>query len=134
MFVDGLVVAICAPTKHAIEEMGGFIEYVAEFISATKQALSTTKSNVTASSRAVGEALVARWKKKGILIHYLSRVKALGMGLGAGVRRNATVMRTRLTNFMTRVTRCRRLRRVGVNTARLRRTGMRASTYSNAIM
>ena len=50
------------------------------------------------------------------------------------MRRNATVMRTRLTNFMARVNRFRRLRKVGVDTARLVRTGMRAITYSNAIM
>ena len=43
-------------------------------------------------------------------------------------------MRTRLTNFMARVTRFKRLRKVGVNTARLVRTGLRAITYSNAIM
>ena len=39
------------------------------------------------------------------MIHFALRVKALGVGLGAGVRRNATVMKTRLTNFMARVTR-----------------------------
>lgn len=43
-------------------------------------------------------------------------------------------MRTRLTNFMARVTRFRGLRKVGVDTARLVRTGLRAITYSNAIM
>jgi hypothetical protein len=92
--------------------MGGFVEYVATFISDTKQALSTTKCNVTASSKTVGEAIVKRWKEKGIMIHFALRVKALGVGLGAGVRRNATVMRTRLTNYMARVTRFKRLRKV----------------------
>ena len=37
--------------------------------------------------------------------------------MGVGVRRNATIMRTRLTNFMARVTRFRRLRKAGVNKA-----------------
>lgn len=113
LFVDDLAAAVCAPAKHAIKQMGGVIEHVADFIAGTKQALSTTKSNVTASSRWVGDALVERWKKKGILIHFQHRVKALGVGMGAGVRRNATIMRTRLTNFMARVTRFRRLRKVG---------------------
>ena len=133
LFVDDLAAAVCAPAKHAIELMGGFIEYIADFIAETKQALSTTKSNLTASSKGVGEALIARWNKKGIIIHFQQRVKALGVGMGAGVRRNATVMRTRLTNFTARIARFRRLRKVGVNTARLVRTGMRAITYSNAI-
>ena len=84
LFVDDLAAAVCALAKHAVKQMGGFIEYVADFISDTKQALSTTKSVVTASSRAVGEELVARWKKKGIIIHYQHRVKALGVGMGAG--------------------------------------------------
>jgi len=134
LFVDDLAAAVCAPAKLAINQMGGFIEYIADFIAGTKQALSDTKSNVTSSSRQVGEALVTRWKKNGIIIHFQLRVKALGVGFGAGVRRNATVMRARLRNFVARVTRFRRLRKVGMNTARLMRTGMRAITYSNAIM
>ena len=107
---------------------------MATFIADTKEALSATICNVAASSKSVGEAIVKRWKDKGIIIHFALRVKALGVGLGAGVRRNATVMQTRLTNFMARVTRFRRLKKVGVNTARLVRTGLRAITYSNAIM
>ena len=114
--------------------MGGFVEHVANFITDAKQALSTTTSNVTASNKWVGDALVERWKKQGILIHFKHSVKALGGGLGAGERRNASVMRTRLSNFMARVSRFRRFRKLGVNTARLMRTGLRAITYSNAIM
>ena len=64
LFVDDLAAAVCAPAKHAVKQMGGFIEYVADFITDTKQALSTTKSASTDSSRVVGEELVARWKKK----------------------------------------------------------------------
>ena len=56
------------------------------------------------------------------------------MGLGAGVRRNAPVMQARLNDFTARLPRFRRLRKVGVDTARLVRTGMRAMTYSNAIL
>ena len=134
LFVDDLAAAVCAPTKLAIDQMGGFIEYVAEFIVYTGQALSPTKSNVTASCRKVGEALVTRWKKVGIVIHFQLRVKALGVGMGAGVRRNTTVMRSRLANFACRMARFRRLRKVGVSTARLMRTGMRAITYCSAIM
>ena len=134
LFVDDLAAEVSAPCKQAIAQMGGFIEYVAEFVNRTKQALSDTKSNITASSKWVADVLVERWSKKGIVITFKPRVKALGVGLGAGVRRNATVMRTRLKNFTARLPRFRRLRKVGVNTARLVRTGMRAMTYSNAIL
>ena len=84
LFVDDLAATVCAPVKHVVKQLGGFIEYVADFISETKQALSITKSVVDASSKAVGEELVTRWKKKGIIIHYQQRVKALGAGMGAG--------------------------------------------------
>ena len=60
LFVDDLAAAVCAPAKLAVNQMGGFIEYIADFITGTKQALSDVKSNVTASSRQVGEALVAK--------------------------------------------------------------------------
>ena len=53
--------------------MGGFIEYIADFVSNTGQFLSTTKSNVAASSKNVGEALVATWKNKGLLITFQRR-------------------------------------------------------------
>ena len=134
LFVDDLAAEVCAPPRHAIDQMGGFIEYVAEFVFRTKQALSTTKSNITASCKGVADVLIERWGKKGIVITFKHRVKALGVGLGAGVRRNATVMRSRLNNFTARLARFRRLRKVGVNTARLVRTGLRAMTYSNAIL
>lgn len=78
-----------------------------------------------------------RWSKDGKARHadpLQAQRQSSGGRLGAGVRRNATVMRTRLSNFMARVSRFRRLRKVGVNTARLVRTGMRAITYSNTIM
>ena len=68
LFVDDLAADVCATARQAINQMGGFIEYVADFISSTRQVLSTTKSNVTASSRWVGMALVARWKRQGISI------------------------------------------------------------------
>ena len=60
-------------------------------------------------------------------------MKALGAGLGAGVRRNMTVMHERFRRYRSRVARFRRLKKVGVNTARLVRTGIRAMTYGSAI-
>jgi len=134
LFVDDLAAEVAAPVKLAIAQMGGFIEHVAQFITQTGQKLSTTKSNVTSFNKWVGEALVARWKKSGITVQFKKRVKALGVGLGAGVRRNVGVMKNRLGNFAARKTRFRRLRKVGVDTARLLRTGIRAMTYSNAIL
>ena len=80
LFVDDLAVGLCATARHAIDQMVVFIEYIADCVSNTGQVLSTTKLNVTASSKKVGEALVARWKKEGLSITFQSKVKALRVG------------------------------------------------------
>ena len=57
------------------------------------------------------------------------------MGLGAGVRRNVDVARRRLKVMKTRVPRFRRLRKIGVSTSRLLRTGAKAAmTYGQVIL
>ena len=61
-------------------------------------------------------------------------MKALGVGLAAGVRRNMTVMRGRLNNYASRLGHFRRLQRAGVSIARLVRTGLRAMTYGQAVL
>jgi hypothetical protein len=117
-----------------VQQLGGFIETVADFIHRTGQELSKTKSLVTATTTKLGEELCRRWKRVGIAIQFRKKVKALGVGLGAGIRRNVAVARGRLQNYMARVARFRRLRKVGVDTARLLRTGMQAMTYGSSIM
>ena len=63
------------------------------------------------------------------------KVKALGVGLGAGVRRNVDVAKHRLKTMKSRVPRFRRLRKLGVSTSRLLRTGAKAAmTYGQAIL
>ena len=57
------------------------------------------------------------------------------MGLGAGVRRNVDVMKHRLRSMKKRVPRFRRLRKLGISTSRLLRTGAKAAmTYGQAIL
>ena len=66
---------------------------------------------------------------------YAKKVKALGVGLGAGVRRNVDVMRHRLKTMKKRVPRFRRLRKLGISTSRLLRTGAKAAmTYGQALI
>ena len=60
-------------------------------------------------------------------------MKALGVGLGAGVRRNMTVPKQRYHKYRARIGRFRRLRAAGVDTARLVRTGIRAMTYGSSV-
>jgi len=133
LFVDDLAADMTGPTNHVVDQLGGFIEVVALFIKDTNQELSSTKSLCTASHKEVGELLCKRWAATGISIEYKERVKALGAGLGAGVRRNMTVLRERYHKYRQRIPKFRRLRKIGVDTARLVRTGIRAMTYGSAI-
>ena len=96
LVVDDLAADMIAPGKHIVKELGGFIQGIAEFIEQTGQELSATKSVCTASTKQVGGDLAKRlqaWNSQ-----FKPRVKALGVGLGAGVRRNIGVLKARLVS------------------------------------
>ena len=134
LFVDDLAADATAPATLVVQQLGGFIETVASFIEDTKQKLSKTKSLLTASTKKIGDLLCCRWKENGILIIFRKKTKALGVGLGAGVRRNVDVAKGRLQGYSARVARFRRLRKIGIDTARLLHTGLKAMTYVAYIM
>ena len=50
--------------------------------------------------------MVVEWKKVGIEIKFNKRVRALGVGLGVGVRRNMTILRQRYHKYRARIGRC----------------------------
>ena len=131
LFVDDLAADMTAPHKHIVERLGGFIEMVADFIHDTGQELSKKKSVCTASTKELGDELCRRWQALGIT--FCAKVKALGTGLAAGIRRNSTVQWNRLVKYRARLPRFRSLRKVGIDTARLVRTGKSAMTYGPAI-
>ena len=126
LFVDDLAADMMGPLSEIVKNLGGFIQHVADFVYNTGQELSKTKCLCTATTTELGKALTRKWGQ--LNIKFARKVKALGVGLGAGVRRNMGVMRSRLGKFRKRLGRFRRLRKVGVNTARLVRTGLRAIT------
>ena len=75
----------------------------------------------------------ARWVKLGL--KYCKKVKSLGAGMAGGRRRNVDVMTARLIKFKARLPRFRRLRRIGVSTVRLIKTGGKAGmTYAQGIL
>ena len=133
LFVDDLAAEMTGPAEHIVEQLGGFIEHIADFIGETGQELSHTKSFCTSSEKKVGEDLCVRWEAVGIGIKHKKRVRVLGAGAGASRRRNMRVLRLRHLNYRKRIGRFRRLRAAGVNTARLVRTGIRALTYGSSI-
>ena len=92
--------------------------------------LSGTKSLVTASTDELGLKMQALWAKGGSAIKHVKKVKTMGVGLGAGVRRNVDVAKHRLKMMRKRIPRFRRLRKMGISTSRLLRTGAKvAMTY-----
>ena len=58
---------------------------------------------MTASTDELGKAMVGLWQESGISIKYASKVNSLGVGLGAGVRRNVDVAKHRLNTMKKRV-------------------------------
>ena len=102
LFVDDLAAAICAIEKAVEDELGGFIESIAEFITSTDQQLSPTKSVVITSKSELTDKLVSRWAAKGTKLQKKTRVKALGVGLAAGRSRNISIAKDRLIKYKMR--------------------------------
>ena len=94
LFVDDLAADMTAPAKHIVDRLGYFIWMIADFVHETNQELSKTKSLCTASTVELGNLLCAKWSKLGIV--FKKKVRALGTGLGAGVRRNVGIQKQRV--------------------------------------
>ncbi len=77
----------------------------------------------TATNAKLGKAVVGVAAAAGVSLQYLERAKSLGVGVAAGTRRHVGVLRSRLKAFTKRLPLYRHLRRSGVNTAGLVRTG-----------
>ena len=103
IFVDDLVAESVGPDGWIKAELGGFITIIVEGFRANHFEPSGAKSLVTASTDELGKAMADLWRERGIFIKYAKKVKALGVGLGAGVRRNVDVMQHRLRSMKKRV-------------------------------
>ena len=99
----------------------GFAIAVMKRIEANGMEANKTKSLISASHPSLADSMAARMGNLALTISH--RVKSLGVGLTAGTARNTTVLNTRLKNFRKRLQRYRMLRRSGVDTAMLVRTG-----------
>jgi len=80
-----------------------------------------TKSVVTATTRKVGEAIAD--KLSGFKVRYAAKLKGLEVGMAAGTRQHSSVLKDRLNAFSKRCMRMQRLRTIGINTAKIARTG-----------
>ena len=121
LFVDDLSSEKDGDDEHIVRELGGFNDVVARRIHDDGMEVSQAKSVVSASSPSLGAAMVVNLMPHGI--RHTLRVKSLRVGLAAGVRRNVTVLNKGLKAFKKRLPRFKALRGVGVDTARIMRTG-----------
>ena len=121
LFVDDLSNERSGDRPTIAHELGGFTNIVIARIKADGMEVSTTKSLISASTPTLGEEVKAKLTDSSI--PYALRVKSLGVGLAAGVARNTRVMNTRLKQFRKRLPRFRGLRRAGIDTATIVRTG-----------
>ena len=133
LFVDDLSIEVAGTFTYIRKHLVPFVLYVCDRMTDDLLEVSKAKSVCTASSEELGHTLERDLRRYGI--RFMRRVKSLGVGLGAGVRRNAVVGAARLRAFRKRLPRFRRLRAAGISTARLLRTGgIAAMTYGQAVM
>ena len=116
----------------AFRQLVAFVSYFCKAVARALMIVSSTKSYCTASSSELGKDL--QIALVGFGIQYKARVTSLGTPMGAGTRRNATVMCARLKAIKRRIPRFRKLANNGVSTKRLLRTGgTSALTYGQAV-
>ena len=111
LFVDDLSSEKEGDDEEITKELGGFNDVVARRIHEDGMEVSQAKSVVSASSPSLGAAMVTSLRPHGI--KHTLRVKSLGVGLAAGVRRNVTVLNKRLKAFRKRLPKFKALRGVG---------------------
>jgi hypothetical protein len=121
LFVDDLSLERDGDEPSILDNLCGFALAVMKRIDEDGMEVNRTKSLISASHPSLADAMAARMGNLALTISH--RVKSLGVGLAAGTARNTTVQNARLKNFKTKLPRYRMLRRVGVDTAMLVRTG-----------
>ena len=121
LYVDDATVETVCTSRGIRKEHARVTNAFTEALIQIRLLFSDTKNVTCASSSSLAKDVCALLM--GIQVKVAARVISLGSGTGAGVRRNASKMRSRLKDFRARVPRFKALRRSGVKTDRLLRTG-----------
>ncbi len=122
LYVDDLSAeAVAKDEDGVVRAIVPFTDMVCRLLEDDGLEVSRKKSICAGSSDSVGKRIADGLSAWGIAYH--RRVKSLGAGLGGGRRRNAKVQEQRHTQFRKRLVRLRKLKRAGVSTTRLLRTG-----------
>ena len=133
IYVDDTTVEVMGSKKIVIEDAIGATAAVCMEFAEARMKVSDTKNYVLASRPTVGRSIEAGLKQWGV--RWTSTAKVLGVGVGAGAIRCARFIERRLTDFGRTVGRHRRLRRVGIDTARLVKTGgVQRMAYGEEVM
>ena len=132
LYVDDLSAERSGTMEEVRTSVVGFGAIVCALLSICDMEISKTKSVCTASCNGLGKDIAKGLSRFGI--KYEPTVKSLGVGLGAGTRRNSNVQRARLKAFKARLGGFRRLRRARHSTARVLRTGGTAGMTFGQVM
>jgi hypothetical protein len=131
-YVDDVTVDMASTRRLILRELVPMLKFIVAGLTALRLELSATKNQCMASPLALGRLLEAEWAE--LKVFYKDRVRILGAGMGAGVRRNSGVLLKRLNAFRNRIGRFRALKKAGVDTTRFLRTGGAvAMVYDEAI-
>ena len=129
--MDDLSLECIGTSKHILKQLVGATDGITDSLQDNGAEISKGKSVCIASSPKLAGQLQSSFKFRGIST--ARQVRSLGVGLAAG-RRNVKVLAKRLRAFRARVGRFRKLRRAGIKTHRILRTGgIAGMTYGVSI-
>ena len=132
VYVDDMSIETAGPEGVVSSALIPVLRYIASCATSLRMELSPTKNFCCASRTRIGREIVKALPQ--LMIRLSRRVTSLGAPLAAGRRRSSLVASKRLRAFRMRVTRFRRLRKVGIDTARLIRIGGGAAlTYGQHV-
>ena len=133
VYVDDMSVEATGTPASVVGSVAGAGSLLCHGLVALRLKLSAAgKCTCTASTAAIGNQLADKLSAFGIT--YSARVKALGVGMASGVRRNVQVQTGRLTAFRAKLSKFAALARSCISAARLFRTGGAASfTYGDDV-
>ena len=121
LFVDDLALEQGGNEEQLVASISGFAQSVMKRIEEDGMEVILVKSLISASQPSLADKVASNLGKTKLTVAH--RVKSLGVGLAAGTARNVRVQNDRLKKFKLRIPRFRLLRKAGVDTARIYRTG-----------
>ena len=131
--MDDLALEVIGSAKFVVTELAKATDFVTAVLEDDLQLEVSTSKSVTVGSRPVIAQRVASKLRK-VQVRSARSAKMLGVGTAGGRRRCASVLRSRIVKVRARVPRIQQLRRAGVNSALLVRTGIiPAMTYGQDI-